>query len=69
MKVTLCIGAILVLMSCKRYTCECNNLTLQNSSNDYYVVTAHDQQEAKNKCEYKNKKNSIGTRRSSCVIK
>jgi hypothetical protein len=69
MKVTLCIGAILILMSCKRYTCECNTTTLQNNSENTYVITAPDKQEAKSKCEYKNNKNSIGTRRSYCVIK
>lgn len=69
MKITLSIGVILILMSCKRYTCECSTLTQQNSSENAYVITAHDKQEAKTKCEYKHSKNSIGTRRSYCVIK
>jgi hypothetical protein len=69
MKTTLCISAILVLMSCKKYTCECSNRTQQTSSENAYIITAHDEQEAKSKCEYKNSKNTIGIKKSYCEIK
>ncbi|MCE3259295.1 MAG: hypothetical protein K0S12_936 [Bacteroidetes bacterium] len=69
MKTTLCISVIVVLMSCKRYTCECSTTTQQTNSENAYIITAQDKQEAQSKCEYKNSKNSIGTKKSYCVIK
>lgn len=69
MRAILCIGAILVITSCKRYTCECSTITQQNREDDAYQVTAHDKSEALSKCEYKHSKTSIGTKKAYCVIK
>ena len=69
MKKCLCLAAMLCLLGCKRYTCECSTVNAQASSDDAYQVTAYDRSDALTKCQDKHNKNSIGSRKAYCVIK
>ncbi|MBA3662591.1 MAG: hypothetical protein H0W61_00070 [Bacteroidetes bacterium] len=69
MKKILCAGALLCLIGCKRYTCECSTTNQQAKSEDAYQVSARDKSEALTKCQNKHDKNSIGTKKAYCVIR
>jgi hypothetical protein len=69
MKIILCLGALLCMMSCKRYTCNCTTTGSQGLSDDAYQVSARDKDEALSKCRDKHDKTAIGTKKAYCVIK
>lgn len=69
MKTILCVGALMCMMSCKRYTCTCTTVQSSGTSDDAFQVSAHDKSEALNKCRDKHDKTAIGTKKAYCVIK
>lgn len=69
MKTIICAGTMLLLISCKRYTCECSVSTQQGKTEDAYHVSAPDKDEALSKCMSKHNKTSISTKKAYCVIK
>lgn len=69
MKTILCAATVLLLFSCKRYTCECTTENQQSRKDDAYQVSAPDKSEALSKCQSKHNKTSIGSKKAYCVIK
>jgi hypothetical protein len=62
-------GVMLLMISCKRYTCECSTTTLQSKTEDAYQITAADETEALQKCTNKHSRSSIGAQKIYCEIK
>jgi hypothetical protein len=69
MKTILCVGALMCMLSCKRYTCNCTTTNSSGISDDAFQVSARDKQEALGKCRDKHEKTAIGTKKAYCVIK
>lgn len=67
-KMMMSAGVMLMLVSCKRYTCECSTTNVQTKKEDSYQITAPDKSEALSKCTSKHTRSTIGGK-SSCIIK